>query len=858
MYQIFWWIICYLVSAALTPKPKVSDAAVANSNDTNFPLASATARIPVVWGKTRLRQPNVIWYGDFRAVPIIKTQSGGLFHSDIHQTVGYRYYWGQQLLLCHGEVTLYKVWASERVIWGGSIASGLVALDIPFFYGGDDRGGGYQAVFVFYPGSNTQVQDPYLTQMLGVVPAYRGVAHIVWYGPSGGQHTGISYQRFVQQAVWSTDVPPVLTFTWRLTTFYNISGYIGTSPTPQPLSFEVSRYPHQLYGSKHIIGVDSNPAEIIYELLTTDVLGADGTGLGLSPSMIDIAAFNTASDTLYAEGFGLSHSWNQASSVEDLIEEFCKIIDAVCYRDFRTGLYTIKLIRGGYAVGTLPVLDQDNIISVDSFTQASIEGTTNEVKLTYLNRSRGYTQTSIQAQDLANMRTQSDINSQTVTYLPVTIASLADRIANRELLALSTPLASAEVIVNREAYAYGPGDLFVLNWPDLGFTNLVMRVMKSAIGMPTANQIRLSLIQDIFALNATAYTDGNDTDWTEPILSPAIVTLQKIIELPYGLNSDESYGKVLVTAGRPNQGCVTYACWEKETGSGGDYASLGNCQEYTPTSTTIAIYPITKAIDESGTLELTGTDDITLLMTHSEDAQRQGAGLFYWAATGEWCSYSTIEYVIGGTYKVYGVWRGLFGTVPTAHALGERIYFIGGGCFFPEGVFDQTDNISVKICPSGPLGTIALTSATAMTLLLTGVNKLPIPPGRILVNNLMYPTLLSVSADVTWEHRNRLTDTGLIVRQDDLGGTSAEGTYTWQLLVNGVVKETASGLTSKTWARGGPYTAAQRIQDDANGNHLVEIQIRQTNAFGNSVYNTSGLFQMTGFGMCFGQHFGGV
>lgn len=857
-WMIVWWVASMVLTALLTPKPKVENADAANPNDTNFPTASSTTTIPVVWGRCRLRTPNVVWYGDFGTVPITVTQSSdgffGIGASSTTQTVGYRYYWGQQLVLCHGVVKLHRIWAEEREIWSGSLTSGQATISDLGFYGGDDRGGGVEGAFNFYPGNLTQTEDPYLVTMLGSVPAYRGVAYLVWLGPTGpGVRMLVSGYRYVA-------VGGGVSFTRQYYTYWatRTPGYIGTSPQPKPISVEVSRYPHNLAGTHHQINDDLNPAEIIYELLTTDSMGPDGYGMGLSPTMIDIVAFNTASDILFAEGFGLSMVYSQPSAIEDVIGHVCKIIDGVCFRDFRTGLYTLKLMRGGYNPATLPILDETNIVEVNDFSQASLEGTTNEIMLTYCNRARNYGKSVAQAQDLANMRLQGDVNSQALTYLGITVYELAERVANRELMVASTALAAAEVIVNREAYAYGPGDLVVFNWPDLGISNMVMRVTKSAIGMPAANKIRLTMVQDVFSLNATAYTSSIDTNWTDPISDPVPITNGKLIELPYFLNTDQSVGKILAAVQRPNNGCVTYEFWMKTFGASENYSSSGSCQSYTPSSTLIDAYGVTDVIDETGALHLASAIDMSGLQAYTEDLMRQGAGLIYFATTGEWCSYRSVEGQMDGSLRFYGVWRGLFDTVPVAHIAGERIYLVGAGSMAPGVALSQSSTMDVRLCPAGPRGLVDIGSASSIYVTMTAKNTKPLPPGRIIVNAHIHPITTVSSIDVTWGHRNRLTAARVICRQDDVGEASAEGTYEWKLLVNGAIQETASGLTGTTWARGGPYTPAQRIQDSANGNYLVEIQIRQTTGAGSSLWNSSGAFQMTGFGMCFGQYFGGV
>jgi len=117
------------------------------------------------------------------------------------------------------------------------------------------------------------------------------------------------------------------------------------------------------------------------------------------------------------------------------------------------------------------------------------------------------------------------------------------------------------------------------------------------------------------------------------------------------------------------------------------------------------------------------------------------------------------------------------------------------------------------------------------------------------VNGLTRSSSIHGAAVLTWAHRNRLQQTA-VIRQDDPGDATPEGTYTLKVFVGGVEKRSVSGLTDPAWF----YTAAQRIQD---GSKAVEIRIQQVTAAGSSVFNSTGPFQMTGFGMGFGQAFGG-
>ena len=658
-WYVVYWVAMLIVSDILRPKPNVQDAKAASADEANMPTASSTAPIPVVFGKCRLRNPNVVWYGDYYTAPIKKRAGKGGFlgtGKTTWQVVGYRYYWGQHLALCHGPVTLHKVWAEERLVWSGTNTGGGFTIDNEGLYGGEDQGGGLAALINFLPGDSAQAKDPYLVQKLGSdVPAYRGVASIVWYGPS----MNISY------------AAPI--FGIPLTT-QKASGYIGTSAAPRPLTVEVSRYPQQLNAAEAKIGEDANPIECIYECLTTDPNGPDGWGMGLAPSMINTTAFLAAAHQCYTEGFGISFAWAEQTPIEDVIKEICKTIDAVCFRDFRSGLWTLKLMRGGYNTDTLPVLDVSNILELENYSQTGIDGTVNEAKVNYLDRSQNYKSMPAQAQDLANMRTQGEVISSTMTMKMITTAALADRVANRELLAQSTALSKADLICNRSAYAFSPGDLFVLNWDPLGITKMVVRVAKSAIGMPNANRIRLSVIQDIFALGTSTFMVGGGTGWTDPIADPVPITNQKLAELPYFLNTDETQASYMVCAERPNTGCVTFEVWEKlqaET----DYTYRDTCLSYTPVGVLGQVYIGKSTIDAAG-FTISGGVDIGMLDGAAPDEMRAGRNVAMWD-TGEFFAFEGITNNLDGTFTITGIWSGLFDTIPTTHNAGEKIWFFG-------------------------------------------------------------------------------------------------------------------------------------------------------------------------------------
>lgn len=69
------WIASAVLSALLAPRPKNQDAQPGQIGQQDIPMASSDAPIPVLFGTRLLSQPNVVWWGDVRIIPISK--SGG-------------------------------------------------------------------------------------------------------------------------------------------------------------------------------------------------------------------------------------------------------------------------------------------------------------------------------------------------------------------------------------------------------------------------------------------------------------------------------------------------------------------------------------------------------------------------------------------------------------------------------------------------------------------------------------------------------------------------------------------------------------------------------------------------------------
>jgi hypothetical protein len=90
---------------------------------------------------------------------------------------------------------------------------------------------------------------------------------------------------------------------------------------------------------------------------------------------------------------------------------------------------------------------------------------------------------------------------------------------------------------------------------------------------------------------------------------------------------------------------------------------------------------------------------------------------------------------------------------------------------------------------------------------------------------------------------------------NDIAGEAGQ-TFTVRIYLNGVLIRTVTGITSP---ESYTYTAAQRVADDPDGSKTVTITIASVVGGLESFYpNSTEAFTMTGFGMDFGNFFGGL
>lgn len=676
------------------------------------------------------------------------------------QTVGYKYYLGMHAIMCHGpvdKVTRFSV--DGKAAWSGTSTGGAVVVNAPMLFGGDEREGGVSGTIDIEMGLPSQGRNAYLQSQLGAaIPAFRRVLGLVF-----------------RQC------------------------YLGNNPYLKRWAIRATRIQlrqdgiAQWYAAKADVGGDMNPAHILREVLTDP-----DWGMGYPEADVDNASFTAAADILHAEGMGMSILWDKQQQLSDFLAIVLRHIDGSLYTDRTTGQFVIKLARGGYDIPSLMLLDEAVVERVTDFKRSTVAELTNQVSVVFWDKSTGKNN-SVTVQDIALAASQGATVGTTSQYPGFTNGTIATRAAARDLKALSTPLASATLYVTRKAASLNIGDVFRFAWAEYGISQVVFRVTNIELGELTSNLIKLSVVEDVFALSSAIYSPPPPSEWTNPIGAPTPVPFRLLTEVPYYLIArtlgDSAAAALPQTAsymmiGGSNPGGSAYSAQiYVDEGAGYQQQAVAN---FCPTAVISAAY---------------GQADTALAITGGLDLDLVAVGDVAAVGTGAINTRELVQ-VVSITDTLVTVKRGMLDTVPMPIASNTRLLFLGSGDN-PSVVelpneYALGESVSVRMLTTTGQGTLALGSGATDTLAVnatSGRQWRPYPPGKFTVNGNVYPAQVSGydGVSLAWAHRDRIQQTAqTLVDQNAANvGPEAGTTYIARVLNSSTsaVLKTLSGLT---------------------------------------------------------------
>lgn len=522
---------------------------------------------------------------------------------------------------------------------------------------------------------------------------------------------------------------------------------------------------------------DSNPSHIIYDCLTnTD------WGMGAPASAIDFNSFTDAAVTLYAEDFGLSMIWTQQATIEFFISEVLDHIEATLFVSPLTGLLTLKLIRDDYDVETLTEFTPDN--SVVTNWQRKLWGeTVNEIVVSWTNPENEETETVV-AQDLANIEAQGGIVSDGRNYYGVRVKDLAMRLAQRDLRAAATPLASCEIEVNREAWNLLPGDVVILNSPEDDIVSIVMRVGPVDYGKPGQPTVKASLVEDVWALPLAEYTVPPDTLAEETSEEPTAADNTLIVTLPYFVTVNTIDAGTLAGMDYPE---VFAGVLASEEGTDGDDFDLYG--EVTDGGGNTTFEDIgTKSITSRGTLpDAIDAEVETVIVSFPDRTQGHGptvGGFMLIEGDGEDEHELCLVTAFDGSPTAYTFQRGALDTVPLDWPAGTPVWFFDPTTVFADSTIrSAAETVDYKVLIRTSLGLLDEASAPIASETLTARPHLPLRPAGVTVNGddgfSGAVNLVGVNPIPTaWARRNRLTEDAIVLAWDAADVTPEAGQTT--------------------------------------------------------------------------------
>lgn len=807
-------LVTFVVGQLLVPRPKGLGAA--NLNNVTPPTAQRGTPVPVVFGTCKIA-PNVTWYGNVHADAIDERIKLNIFNEGKHVTTGYRYGADISGVLCHGPIDelldilfldtsmrRYNISNKNYVIkvFGlGSVpilvtpmlpdfpqtlpaGTGPVSyvFNAPDMFGGDQQQGGVVGKMQFFFGKTTQVASTVLAAKLGgPVSNYKGICHFVMYDAT-----------------------------------------YGTSPFLQALYFIVRRNPQFVSPDAATANINgsANPADVIYEMMTNTLWG-----LGLSPAVFDVASFQATAVALKAEGMGVDFTFNTSDEVNNSVAEVLRHIDGVLFSHPQTGLLTLKLARADYDVTTLPHVTTKNATEFRNFKQLTWPQTINEVRVTYMQRGTlpnfTFVDDTVPAQNLANLQATGQISSTEYTYPYFSNPALALVAAYRELRAVSAPLASGELVLNRTFHTLTIGSVLILDWAPLGISGLVMRVLNLKFGTLESNAVVATVVEDVFASDPAIFTPPGATAWTIPTVTAVAPARALALPTPYFIiRADAFVGMNMVVRGNSSS-----IAWD------GDYnndptvpdspvsgALLTTDSPFCAAGTLTVLYPYTTAYQDEVGFSLNNIAELEGLLGTDAAGLTRGDCLA-WIGTadgGEMIAWRDILPQSDGTYLIVGVLRGQCDTVPQDHQAGETVYFMfptGYTAYFPgqevagstpPTASSQTLSTSgyklwpavkgmVSSLPPGPPVAAIKPPATNTPVMDPRRAVFPVPVGNLRLNgtknNVLNPlTPIPDSNSLTWVRRNRLTQTTTLAH--DAADVTPEASETYEVEVRHVSRTT--------------------------------------------------------------------
>jgi len=710
------------------------------------------------------------------------------------------YYAGMHMVLCQAPIDFIAfVQVKEKDInFVPILGTEQKYVDLPELFGGTKREGGIKGwisyLFGGHLGQETSIQaaHPYLEASIGIgaVSAYRDVISVilnrVCVGTSYYMHPWRFFATRVQvrrkgipqwQHTYACPRLP-LNFTYSYT-------YVGASATPELFGLvtttgainEVHTGYYVIKGTKVWLVVNEteltettgftlvaegnisaaggliNAVHVIRECLT-DV----DWGMGESEASIDETSFLAAAETCYLEGLGFSWLWDKSKPIGDFIAEVAGHINAVVYRDRKTNLWKITLIRKIANIGSLPVITTDHVTKLGKLSRKQLHELTSQYLLKY-ESNLTYKEASVRVSDPSLAARQGKEVLTSNSFSGVATPEVAQVIAARELKTLSTPVFTGSLTGDRTLAALNPGDAFVLKAFGGLESDLVLRVVSIDLGTIVKEPVTIDFTEDAFEASKgiLSFTDG--TKWTAPSSAAQPVQYRKIFESPYFVQAYEKGDTVA-------QAISTSSTFLRATA----VSPTGLSSHADLWDTAASVYSYKAVIDFQFSALIIGAIDKTttvIPIDNLTDDELLAAGTFLYLDEEliYVSSFTRVSPDPQTTTIVLTVLRGVLDTVPEPHADNSRLIAVGSVNSSDSTEFLVSETISAKLLTVTSDQILPIADAPVDTLAFVGRMHLPYPPGNLKIAGVNWNASVGNSGNYifTWASRNRFQQTTAVI-----------------------------------------------------------------------------------------------
>jgi hypothetical protein len=155
-------------------------------------------------------------------------------------TIGYKYELGIHMALCHGPIdSITRIEVDRRIAWEGLNTGGVIDVNAPTLFGGNDREGGVSGKVSIEMGADDQTPNSYLQSVLGSdVPAFRGVTCAVLERCYVGNNPYLKPWSFRAQRIHTTTNGQVQWYNEKAA----VSGIPGNDDDPECMPYSCDAY----------------------------------------------------------------------------------------------------------------------------------------------------------------------------------------------------------------------------------------------------------------------------------------------------------------------------------------------------------------------------------------------------------------------------------------------------------------------------------------------------------------------------------------------------------------------------------------------------------------------------------------